>query len=141
MYQGQFFQVALRDQFAELIFDAQADSVNTLRKEALEELQASVAAIKDSTARGLIIRSGKKLFSAGADVKAFRDLFKEGDAAVTDYLEWVHGIYNSLEDLSMPKVAIINGVAAGGGVELSLLAEYRLATDDAKISLPEVKLG
>lgn len=141
MYQGQYFQVAQRDQFAELIFDAQADSVNTLRKEALEELQECVAAIKESTARGLIIRSGKKLFSAGADVKAFRELFKGGDSEVTDYLEWVHGIYNSIEDLSMPKVAIINGVAAGGGVELSLLAEYRLATHDAKISLPEVKLG
>jgi 3-hydroxyacyl-CoA dehydrogenase / enoyl-CoA hydratase / 3-hydroxybutyryl-CoA epimerase / enoyl-CoA isomerase len=141
MYQGQYFQVAERGQFAELIFDAKNDGVNTLRKEAIEDLQASIASIKNSKTRGLIIRSGKALFSAGADVKAFRELFKEGENAVIEYLEWVHGIYNSLEDLSMPKVAIINGVAAGGGVELSLLAEYRLATVDAKISLPEVKLG
>lgn len=141
MYQGQYFQVAERGQFAELIFDAKNDGVNTLRKEAIEELQASIASIKNSKIRGLIIRSGKALFSAGADVKAFRELFKEGESAVIEYLEWVHSIYNSLEDLSMPKVAIINGVAAGGGVELSLLAEYRLATMDAKISLPEVKLG
>ncbi|MGF1689844.1 fatty acid oxidation complex subunit alpha FadB [Photobacterium kagoshimensis] len=141
MYQGQYFQVAQRGQFAELIFNAKADSVNTLRKEALEELIACVATIKTSSAQGLIIRSGKPIFSAGADVKAFRTLFNHGESAVATYLEWVHDIYNSIEDLEMPKVAIINGVAAGGGVELSLLAEYRLATSDAKISLPEVKLG
>ncbi|MCW8329038.1 fatty acid oxidation complex subunit alpha FadB [Photobacterium sp. SDRW27] len=141
MYQGHYFQVAARGQFAELIFDAKPDSVNTLCQEALEELQHCVEVIKQSAIRGLIIRSGKALFSAGADVKAFRALFNGGETAVVDYLEWVHGIYNSIEDLSMPKVAIINGVAAGGGVELSLLAEYRLATPDAKISLPEVKLG
>ncbi|EAS43729.1 fatty acid oxidation complex subunit alpha FadB [Photobacterium profundum] len=141
MYQGQYFQVTERGQFAELIFNAKADGVNTLSKKALEELQVSIELIKNTQTRGLIIRSGKALFSAGADVKAFRKLFKEGDSAVLEYLEWVHGIYNSIEDLSMPKVAIINGVAAGGGVELSLLAEYRLATIDAKISLPEVKLG
>ncbi|MGF1759346.1 fatty acid oxidation complex subunit alpha FadB [Photobacterium sagamiensis] len=141
MYVGQYFQVAERGQFAELIFDAKADSVNTLRNDALIELSECVETIRSSSARGLIIRSGKKLFSAGADVKAFRELFHDGEEAVSEYMQWVHGIYNSIEDLSMPKVAIINGVAAGGGVELALLAEYRLATTDAKISLPEVKLG
>ena len=94
-----------------------------------------------SSVKGLIIRSGKKLFSAGADVTEFRDMFAEGGEAVSSYLEWVHSVYNSLEDLDMPKVAVMNGTAAGGGVELSLLAEYRLGLTDAKISLPEVKLG
>ncbi|MGF1680174.1 fatty acid oxidation complex subunit alpha FadB [Photobacterium minamisatsumaniensis] len=141
MYQGQSFQVVARGQFAELIFDDQNDVVNTLRKSAVEDLQAAIAVIDKSDAKGLIIRSGKGLFSAGADVKAFRELFTGGEAAINEYLEWVHAVYNSLEDLAMPKVAIINGVAAGGGVELSMLAEYRIATADAKISLPEVKLG
>lgn len=141
MYQGKSFQVVTRGQFAELIFDDQTDAVNTLRQSAVEDLQAAIAVLEKSDAKGLIIRSGKGLFSAGADVKAFRELFAGGDAAINGYLEWVHTVYNSLEDLAMPKVAIINGVAAGGGVELSMLAEYRLATADAKISLPEVKLG
>ena len=141
MYQGKSFQVVARGQFAELIFDDQTDAVNTLRQSAVEDLQAAIAVLEKSDAKGLIIRSGKGLFSAGADVKAFRELFAGGDAAINGYLEWVHTVYNSLEDLAMPKVAIINGVAAGGGVELSMLAEYRLATADAKISLPEVKLG
>lgn len=140
MYQGQFFQVATRGQFAELIFDAQTDKVNTLGKAALEELEQCVDIIQSSDRKGLIIRSGKALFSAGADVKAFRELFKASDT-LTDYLAWVHGVYNKIEDLDIPKVAVINGTSAGGGVELALLAEYRLATEDAKISLPEVKLG
>lgn len=141
MYQGKSFQVVARGQFAELIFDDQNDAVNTLRKSAVEDLQAAVAVLEKSDAKGLIIRSGKGLFSAGADVKAFRELFTGGEAAINEYLEWVHAVYNSVEDLAMPKVAIINGVAAGGGVELAMLAEYRIATADAKISLPEVKLG
>lgn len=141
MFQGQYFQLVPRNQFAELVFDSQADSVNTLTQAALEELEQAVSIIEGSKISGLIIRSGKALFSAGADVKAFRSLFTEGDAAVETYLSWVHSIYNRLEALAIPKVALINGVAAGGGVELCLLAEYRLGTPDIKVSLPEVKLG
>ncbi|EEX92883.1 multifunctional fatty acid oxidation complex subunit alpha [Vibrio orientalis CIP 102891 = ATCC 33934] len=144
MFEGQFFQlnrVSGETDIIELVFDARNDSVNTLRKEALVELEACVTKIELTEASGLIIRSAKKLFSAGADVKAFRDLFTGGASAVEGYLGWVHSIYNRIEDLNLPKVAVINGVAAGGGVELTLLCEYRLATPNAKISLPEVKLG
>ncbi|UJF19944.1 fatty acid oxidation complex subunit alpha FadB [Vibrio sp. SS-MA-C1-2] len=141
MYQGNSFQVNQRGVFAELVFNDLNDPVNTLRKSALEELEKCVSLLANSDIKGLIIRSGKPLFSAGADVKAFRELFKEGEPAISEYLTWAHSIYNKLEDLPFPKVAIVNGVAAGGGVELSLLAEYRLVTEDVKVSLPEVKLG
>ncbi|MDF2154610.1 fatty acid oxidation complex subunit alpha FadB [Vibrio sp. CAU 1672] len=144
MYQGQFFTlntIAGRNDVMELVFNAEKDPVNTLRNAALTELEACINELENHQPAGLIIRSGKALFSAGADVKAFRDLFKQGETGITPFLGWVHSIYNRIEDLGCPKVAIINGVAAGGGVELSLLADYRLATKDAKISLPEVKLG
>lgn len=144
MYQGQYFQLSVLssgDNIAELVFDAKSDPVNTLRKEALVELEQCATLLEQSGHSGLVVRSGKGLFSAGADVKAFRQLFNDGDEAVEGYLKWVHSIYNRIEDLPLPKVALINGVAAGGGVELALLCEYRLATQDAKISLPEVKLG
>ncbi|CDT30364.1 Fatty acid oxidation complex subunit alpha (Includes: Enoyl-CoA hydratase/Delta(3)-cis-Delta(2)-trans-enoyl-CoA isomerase/3-hydroxybutyryl-CoA epimerase; 3-hydroxyacyl-CoA dehydrogenase) [Vibrio coralliirubri] len=144
MFTGQFFKLAFiedSNRIVELVFNAESDSVNTLTKSALIELESCVEQLENSDAAGLIIRSGKALFSAGADVKAFRSLFSDGDAAITDYLSWAHSIYNRIEDLNLPKVAIVNGVAAGGGVELSLLADYRLATTDLKMSLPEVKLG
>ena len=144
MFTGQFFKLARvenSNRIVELVFNAESDSVNTLTKPALLELETCVEHLENSDATGLIIRSGKALFSAGADVKAFRSLFSDGDVAIKDYLSWAHSIYNRIEDLDFPKVAIVNGVAAGGGVELSLLADYRLATTDLKMSLPEVKLG
>lgn len=141
MYQGKYFQLNSIDSFVELVFDSNVDNVNTLSKAALEDLSHCVDVIEQSDARGLIIRSGKKLFSAGADVKAFRALFNEGSAAVSGYLAWVQAIYNRIEDLPMPKVAIVNGTVVGGGFELALLADYRIATPCIKMSLPEVKLG
>lgn len=144
MYHGPFFklnQLPTQNNIVELVFDSEQDSVNTLRKEALIDLEKTLKLLENENIAGLIIRSDKRLFSAGADIKSFRQLFADGANAVQSYLEWVHSIYNRIEDLPYPKVAIINGVAAGGGVELSLLADYRLATSDAKISMPEVKLG
>ncbi|MFT5881177.1 MAG: 3-hydroxyacyl-CoA dehydrogenase/enoyl-CoA hydratase/3-hydroxybutyryl-CoA epimerase [Moritella sp.] len=141
MFNGNYFQLKHRHQFAELVFDSQSDSVNTLCRAALLELEQAIALLASSDVKGLILRSGKKLFSAGADVKEFLVMFADGNDVMTQYLEWVHSVYNSLEDLDMPKVTLINGTVAGGGVELSLLTEYRLGTSDAKIGLPEVKLG
>ncbi|AJR06374.1 fatty acid oxidation complex subunit alpha FadB [Photobacterium gaetbulicola] len=141
MYQGQSFQIVEHGKYAELVFNDQQDKVNTLRDSALKELEACAEVLQAANIDGLVIRSDKPLFSAGADIKAFRGLFAAGEAAIEDYLSWVHSVYSRIEDLPYPKVAIINGVAAGGGVELSMLAEYRLATTDVKISLPEVKLG
>ena len=141
MYQGQFFNLKVSANATELVFDSQLDKVNILCKEALIELEQCVTLLEQSSTTGLVIRSAKKVFSAGADVKAFQKLFTEGEQAISDYLEWVHSIYNRIEDLSFPKVAIINGTVAGGGMELALLAEYRLATQDTKMSLPEVQLG
>ncbi|MDF2152814.1 fatty acid oxidation complex subunit alpha FadB [Vibrio sp. CAU 1672] len=141
MYQGEYFQIEMHGELAHLVFNSQHDSVNTLTEEALKELEQAVTLLEESKPAGLVIRSGKKLFSAGADVKAFRQLFTDGGEAVATYLEWAQGLYNRIEDLPLPKVALINGTAAGGGMELTLTADYRLATPDAKLSLPEVKLG
>ncbi len=141
MYQGEFFQVVERNRFAELVFDTRSGEFNVLTKEALEELSAAVDILEKSTVQGVIIRSAKAAFSVGANVKAFQQIFAGGEQEVSDYLAWAHGIYNRLEDLEMPKVVVINGTAVGGAVELSLLAEYRLVMPNAKMGLPEVKLG
>ncbi|UGA53666.1 fatty acid oxidation complex subunit alpha FadB [Vibrio sp. VB16] len=141
MYQGEFFQVVERNQFAELVFDMRSSEFNVLTKEALLELSDAITVIEKSAAKGLIIRSAKSTFSVGANIKAFQELFLGGQEVMSDYISWAQGIYSRLEELNIPKVAIVNGVAAGGAVELSLLAEYRLVTTDVKMGLPEVKLG
>ena len=89
MFSGKYFQLNPRDQFAELVFDSQADKVNTLSQATLKELEQIVAILTASSVKGLIIRSGKKLFSAGADVTEFRDMFAEG--AVKRYLATLSG--------------------------------------------------
>lgn len=141
MYQGQFFQVATRDQFLELIFDSKLNQINIFNKATLDDLQKAVNTIKKSGGKGLIIRSGKKLFSAGVDIKEFRNLIHEDETALSDYIIWANEIFNDIEDLNMPKVAILNGNVVSAGVELTLTAEYRIATQDTKISLPEITLG
>lgn len=144
MYHGQYFKlnhVPAQNKIIELVFDSDNDPINRLSKDALTDLEKCIDVLEKEDIEALIIRSEKKIFSAGANVKEFRQLFASGEKSLLAYLDWVHSIYNRIEDLPYPKVAVINGTVAGGGFELTLLADYRLAADDAKFSLPEVKLG
>ncbi len=144
MYQGQYFKLNLvpaQNKIIELVFDADNDPINRLSRDALTDLEKCIGALEKEKAEALIIRSNKRLFSAGANVKEFQQIFSSGEKPLREYLEWVHSIYNRIEDLPYPKVALINSTVAGGGFELILLADYRLATSDAVFSMPEVKLG
>lgn len=144
MYHGQYFKlnsVPAQNKIIELVFDSDNDPVNRLSQDALIDLEKCIDVLEKENAEALIIRSDKKLFSAGANVKEFQQFFAAGEKTLRTYLSWVHSIYNRIEDLPYPKVAVVNGTAAGGGFELTLLADYRLATSDAKFSMPEVKLG
>lgn len=145
MYQGQYFKlnaVPAQNKIIELIFDSDNDPVNRLSKDALTDLEKCISVLeKEENVEGLIIRSNKKLFSAGANVKEFQEMFSLGEKRIKEYLSWSHSIYNRIEDLPYPKVALVHGTVAGGAVELTLLADYRLAASDTVISMPEVKLG
>lgn len=86
----------------------------------------------------LITGAGEKSFSTGANIKEFNAL--EGD----DIDRWIiegNEIYNQLEKLQKPTVALINGYAMGGGLELALCCDFRLATENALLSSPEMKNG
>lgn len=118
-------------------------AVNTINDEVLDELNEALQEIShDSDAKGLIIYSAKqKGFIAGADVKMFSQ-FKSPAEAV-DFLRKGQTVFARLEALSMPTVAMIDGFCMGGGMELALACDYRVATDnkDTKLGLPEVMLG
>ncbi|MGF1718438.1 fatty acid oxidation complex subunit alpha FadB [Vibrio kyushuensis] len=141
MFKGQHFSLIQRGEFIELVLDSQKDHMNTLSESALTELETCIEQLESNTPAGLIFHSTKTVFSAGANIKEFEGIFDGGENAIDRYLAWSQGILNRLEDLDTPKVAVINNFAAGGAVELSLLAEYRIATPKAKLLLPEVKLG
>ena len=130
-----------RDGLAWLTFDKQGESANTFSREALEELGRALAAIRVQNPKGLVIRSGKDNFIAGADVEEFTRLKTPEEALAFVKLGW--DVFQDLRELPFPSTAMVNGFCMGGGVELALACRYRVALDDPKtrFALPEVMLG
>jgi 3-hydroxyacyl-CoA dehydrogenase/enoyl-CoA hydratase/3-hydroxybutyryl-CoA epimerase len=130
-----------RDGLAWLTFDKHGESANTFSREALEELGRALAAIRVQNPKGLVIRSGKDNFIAGADVEEFTRLKTPEEALAFVKLGW--DVFQDLRELPFPTTAMVNGFCMGGGVELALACRYRVALDDPKtrFALPEVMLG
>jgi 3-hydroxyacyl-CoA dehydrogenase/enoyl-CoA hydratase/3-hydroxybutyryl-CoA epimerase len=130
-----------RDKLVWLTFDKAGESTNTFSREALEELGSAVGAIRLDNPKGLIIRSAKENFIAGADVEEFTRFRTSAEATAFMKLGW--DVFQQIRDLPFPATAMVNGFCVGGGVELALACRYRVALDDPKtrFSLPEVMLG
>ena len=124
-----------------LTFDKQGESANTFSRQALEELRGALRAIGADRPKGLIIRSAKEGFIAGADVEEFTRFKSPQEAMVFVKLGW--DVFQELSELPFPTTAMVNGFCMGGGVELALACRYRVALDDPKtrFALPEVMLG
>lgn len=141
MYAGQTIFVERSGDIAELALDATDRSVNTLSKAALQELDEALKAVAASSVKGLLIYTKKKDFVVGADITEFIPMFARGEESLIANLLRTHAIFNQLEDMAIPSVVAISGNCLGGGFELALAADFRLASDDARIGLPETKLG
>jgi 3-hydroxyacyl-CoA dehydrogenase/enoyl-CoA hydratase/3-hydroxybutyryl-CoA epimerase len=130
-----------RDGLAWLTFDKQGESTNTFSREALEQLSLVLDEIKKASPKGLIIRSAKENFIAGADVEQFTRFKSPQEALAFVRLGW--DVLQKLRDLPFPTTAMVNGFCMGGGVELALACRYRVALDEPKtrFALPEVMLG
>ena len=130
-----------RDGLVWLTFDKQGESANTFSREALEELSRALEAIRTENPKGLVIRSAKDGFIAGADVEAFTRFKSGAEALAFVKLGW--DVLQQLRDLPFPTTAMVNGFCMGGGTELALACRYRVALDDPKVrfALPEVMLG
>src|SRR6185369_2316459 len=125
-----------------LTFDKPGTSTNVLSRATLLELDARLAGLTAAPPRGVVIRSAKSSgFIAGADVKEFAELkdASQAEAMVRD----AQGVLDRLEALPCPTVAIVNGFALGGGLELALTCRYRVGVrgDKLSVGLPEVMLG
>ena len=143
IYAGNAIQVEMYDhQLAKLTFDLKHQSVNKLNAATLSELQQAIAAISnDSSVKGLMLASAKPTFIVGADITEFLHFFGTDEQNLIDANMQVNATFSALEDLPMPTVSLINGLALGGGFEVCLSTDYRIMTLDAKVGLPEVKLG
>jgi 3-hydroxyacyl-CoA dehydrogenase/enoyl-CoA hydratase/3-hydroxybutyryl-CoA epimerase len=124
-----------------LTFDKQGESANTFSRQALEELRNAIRAIGAERPKGLVIRSAKDNFIAGADVEEFTRFQTPQEAMAFVKLGW--DVFQELHELPFPTTAMVNGFCMGGGVELALACRYRVALDDPKtrFALPEVMLG
>jgi len=115
--------------------------LNALNKKTIKELHEAFKKADESVKTKVIIitGSGEKAFVAGADISEFADfsvseggqLAAQGQALLFDFVA----------NLSTPVIAAINGFALGGGLELAMAAHFRIASDNAKMGLPEVSLG
>jgi len=124
-----------------LSLDQAGSPVNLLGTEVLNELSQHLDAIERQPPRALVLYSQKRGFIAGADLGQLEDLH---DAeALARHITGVHRLFDRLEALPCPSVALIGGYCLGGGLELALACTYRIAADDpeVRIGLPEVRLG
>ena len=115
------------------------EALNALSFEIVGEIGDAIAEAGKSDARALIITgAGDRAFSAGADIKELygRNLSEQKASAHRG-----QRLFAQLDDIPIASIALINGYAFGGGMELALACTYRLATPNAKMGLPEIKLG
>jgi 3-hydroxyacyl-CoA dehydrogenase/enoyl-CoA hydratase/3-hydroxybutyryl-CoA epimerase len=131
------------DHVCVLTFDRPDSGANIFDAATLDDLNEHLDAVeKDASLRGLIIASAKKsIFVAGADLKTLLQAAKTGE--MRGFIERGQQVFNRLADLKVPTVAAIHGASAGGGYEVALACDYRVASDDpaTRIGLPETSLG
>ncbi len=116
------------------------DALNALNKDVLVELKDAVQDVtRDAGMRLLILTgSGEKAFVAGADIKQMQNL---GTKEAEEFGRLGHDTMNAISRADLISIAAINGFALGGGLELALACDIRLASSKAKLGLPEVGLG
>lgn len=143
LYNGQAFRLeSLPNEILKVVFDLKDQSANVFNALAIKELGEMLEVIKKQSPKGLLFTSGKPSgFVFGADVTEFLDHFKKNEDEMKSWIAGINKVFSGYEDLPFPKVALVNGFALGGGCEIALTMDYRLATPKAAIGLPETKLG
>lgn len=123
------------------IFIDRPKKLNALNRQTIAELHDAFAALdSDPDIRVILLRgSGPKAFVAGADIAEFADYTVKQGRELS-----AHGqktLFDFVESLSTPVIAAINGFALGGGLELAMSCHFRIASENARMGLPEVSLG
>src|SRR3979411_1897884 len=128
------------DGIAWLLFDRADASANTLSADVIEELDSVLTALESQRPAGIVIRSAKPSgFIAGADVNEFRGA--SDPRPVETGIGRAHAVIDRLEGLKFPTVAVIHGFCLGGGLEVALACQSRIAISGARFGFPEVMLG
>jgi enoyl-CoA hydratase/3-hydroxyacyl-CoA dehydrogenase len=115
------------------------EAMNALNERVLRELREAVAQVRDDPAVRVVMITGEgPAFVAGADIRA---MMAKNQIEIREFIRFGHAVMSDIERLEKPVIAAINGFALGGGLELALACDIRLASTDARMGFPEVGLG
>ena len=114
--------------------------LNAINPEMIDDLRKLVTDVRvDPGARVVIFTGNGRAFCAGADIAALTKVGGPGD--FMSFIEGIQLTFNAIEDLDRPTIAAINGIAYGGGCEISLCCDFRIIAEDTSIGVPEIKIG
>lgn len=132
----------LDDGIAKLVFDLQGESINKCNQLTLGEMDEALSLLQKAEGlTGLMITSGKDVFIVGADITEFTAIAAMSEAETIAGVSKVQALFSAYEDLPVPTVTAINGLALGGGLEVCLCTDYRVMASQTKIGFPEIQLG
>jgi enoyl-CoA hydratase len=118
------------------------DNLNSWHQQMRAELRDAVAQlVADDALRVVVITGTGRAFSAGEDVRGMKGLADIGTRGFRRVVRDIHNVFDEVEAIEVPVIAAINGVAAGGGLELALSCDFRFAATTAKLGLPETNVG
>ena len=129
-----------KDEGVAIIKINRPEVLNALNREAMSELSTAIDVLgADNNIKVVIITgTGEKSFCAGADIRYVVNI---DPIEAEKYATFIHGLLNKIENLEKPVIAVVNGYALGGGCELALACDIRIASSNAKIGQTEVTVG
>lgn len=137
----EFIDLSRENQIAVLRLN-RPDNLNSWNQQMRDELRDAVATmVADDQLRVLVVTGTGRAFSAGEDVRGMKSLAEIGTRGFRRVVRDIHNVFDEIEAIEVPVIAAINGVAAGGGLELALSCDFRFASDNAKLGFPENKVG
>jgi enoyl-CoA hydratase len=137
----EFLAFDRRDEIAILRLN-RPEVFNSWNQKMRDEMRDAVTSlVEDDALRVLVVTGTGRAFSAGEDVRGMGDLSAVGPRGFRRRVRAIHNVFDDIEQMEVPVIAAINGVAAGGGLELALSCDFRIAADTARMGLPENNVG
>lgn len=128
-------KTGLRDGVATLSID-RPEALNALSRDIVDEIDAWIAQLEEEPSARVLLIYSEKNFAAGADIKGMMHCSEEEAAAFA-----FSPTYNRIARLKIPTIAAVDGFALGGGLELALACDFRIASEKARLGFPEINLG
>ena len=114
---------------------------NTLSAQLIDELELVLNDIEAAPPRAVIVTGQGQAFCAGAEISEFKEMMGKPSVISTEYLPRILQVFERLRNLPCPTIAAINGHAMGGGLELAINCDFRIAAKGVLLALSEVQMG